>query len=62
MILKKKITAMDRYILYLYRKGYTIYFCKKDGLFSKLIDEDNLCPWCQKICEKVDNVEELLNQ
>ena len=53
---------MERYILNMYKGDYTIFFCNKDGLFGMKNGKGNLCPSCQSPCEKVDNVDELLNR
>lgn len=62
MILKKKISQLEKQILKYSQTDYTIYFCNEDGFFAVKNDKSDICPWCQNTCEKVDNVEELIAQ
>lgn len=62
--MKKKFSKAEKTIIALVDENeYTTYVCFEHGVFQQRNDVANgICPYCKKVCEKLDNVSELREQ
>ncbi len=60
MILKRKLTHKENAMTECLVGEYVIRYCEKDGIYKRLKSEkDQTCPYCEKECEEIENIEEL---